>query len=59
LPWASGEPNNTTKCDGFQIPVIQTCFGKRTDEDCGMLSANGAWNDADCTETRGFVCETY
>ena len=41
--WASGEPNNTEKCDGLNIVV--GCFGQRTDEDCGMFKADGNWNE--------------
>lgn len=55
--WQSGEPNNDAKCDG--LPVLGVCLGQRSDEDCGMLTADGSWNDADCGQRRGFVCESY
>lgn len=57
--WHSGEPNNNTTCGGFEIPVIGVCAGQTTDEDCGMIYADGTWNDGACEERKGFVCETY
>jgi hypothetical protein len=57
--WKSGEPNNNTTCDGFNIPFIDICAGQRTDEDCGMIYTDGSWNDGACEERRNYVCETY
>jgi hypothetical protein len=57
--WRNGEPNNAQTCDGFEIPVIDICLSQRTDEDCGMIYADGLWNDGPCEERKNFVCETY
>jgi Lectin C-type domain/Stigma-specific protein, Stig1 len=55
--WQLGEPNNSAQCDG--LPLLGVCLGQRSEEDCGMLAADGSWNDADCGQRRGFVCESY
>ena len=44
--WEEGEPNNNNGLGGS--------------EDCGhMNNDNGYWNDLDCDNTRGYVCQTY
>lgn len=51
LNWRSGEPNN----DGCNSCVIGDCSDG---EDCGVFSADGSWNDAECGNQLGFICET-
>jgi hypothetical protein len=55
--WAGGEPNNVERCDGLDIFV--GCLGKRTDEDCIMVRADGQWVDELCDRSKNFVCEAY
>lgn len=49
--WRGGEPNN----DGCDSCAIGDCS---EGEDCGVLNADGSWNDAECASQFGFVCET-
>ncbi|MDB4977270.1 MAG: hypothetical protein JWN48_5611 [Myxococcaceae bacterium] len=55
--WRKDEPSNTQRCDGIDIFV--GCLGKKTDEDCLMIYADGSWNDDLCTRSRAYVCESY
>jgi hypothetical protein len=48
--WRDGEPNN----DGCDRCILGCSEG----EDCGVFDADGTWNDAECSSTLGFVCET-
>ncbi|HEX6245044.1 MAG TPA: lectin-like protein [Polyangiales bacterium] len=48
--WRNGEPNN----DGCDSCVVGDCS---EGEDCGMLNADGTWNDGECANQLAFICE--
>jgi hypothetical protein len=48
--WRGGEPNNDG-CD-------RCLLGCQDGEDCGVFNADGTWNDAECDNQLGFICET-
>jgi hypothetical protein len=63
LNWAPGEPSNTLYC--AQIPAVgNDCLGlvpdsEKKDEDCGLMQADGRWDDMRCSLERQYVCESY
>ena len=57
--WANGEPNNDRHCQGGRELGDLCIGGDWVDEDCGMLYADGMWNDGRCAQTHRAVCEAY
>jgi hypothetical protein len=63
LNWAPNEPTNTVWC--AQLPAVgNDCLGlvpdsEKKDEDCGLMEADGRWDDTRCNLERHYVCESY
>jgi len=59
--WAPGEPSNTFWCAGIRAIGDDCLFATtpKSDEDCGLMRADGRWDDVLCSQQSSYVCESY
>lgn len=53
--WAQGDATTTKRCGLLLIG----CHLALSSETCIGVAGNGGWDDAACSRTKGYVCESY
>jgi hypothetical protein len=55
--WAQGDASATKRCG--LIPLLIGCHLALSSETCIRVASNGGWDDAACSSSKGYVCESY
>lgn len=53
--WSQGDANATKRCG--LIPI--GCHLALSSETCVRVASGGGWDDASCSSSKGYVCESY